>query len=527
MVKVAVFVITVLFLTSCQTTKKISYDTFDENELAGIKSLRANMAFLASDELEGRETGTRSEKVAAAFLISELQKYGVQPLPENGDYYQDIELKQIKFSKQSLFMMIDEKQDIILDLSYGENFTGSGRYYPALDTTLNLVFVGYGITAEEYNYDDYETVDVEGKLVLFVPGEPQNNDSSFFEGEERSRYASSWSKLENAKKHGALGAVYISAWEKRFGWESVTSYTEKGEMQLIDKPVKKSDRGLPAVVLRDSSLKSLLSDMPLRFAEIQAQRESKQPLPVFELNSRARISWSFDTTGTVQACNVVGVIEGNDPHLKNEYVLIGAHYDHEGTGPAGVYNGADDNASGTVAVLEAARMLAGAKENRRSVMIAFYTGEEKGLLGSEYLAGTIGKIDDLVTVINLDMVGRGATDTIYSIGSDKISTDLRHLVEEVDARTVDMYLDYKFDQPNEPMRLFYRSDQYNFAKNDIPVVFFFDDAMEDYHRVTDDAEKINYKKLHKVSFLAFRIALAVANRETSFHSDKLAGKQEM
>jgi len=527
MVKAVVGIITGLLLCSCQTTKNISYDIFDQNDLIELQTLRANLAFLASDELQGRETGTPSEKVAGAFLTSELQKYGVQPLFENGDYYQDIELKQIKFSKKSLFMMIDEKQDVILDLTYAENFTGAGRYYPALDTTLNLVFVGYGITAEEFDYDDYKDIDVDGKLVLFMPGEPQSNDTSYFEGEKRSRYASSWSKMENAKKHGALGAVYISAWEERFGWESVAGYAEKGELQLIDKPVKNSGGGLPAVVLRDSSLKSLLSDVPLKYAEIEAQRELQQPLPVFELKHKAKISWSFDTTGTVQARNVIGVIEGSDPHFKNEYVLIGAHYDHEGIGPAGVYNGADDNASGTVAVLEAAKMLAAAKENRRSVIIAFYTGEEKGLLGSEYLAGTTGKLDDLVTVINLDMVGRGATDTIYSIGSDRFSAELRQLVEEVNDRTVDMYLDYKFDQPNEPMRLFYRSDQYNFAKNDIPVVFFFDNAMEDYHRITDDAEKINYKKLQKVTFLAAHIALAVANREIPFHSDKLAGKQEM
>jgi len=188
-----------------------------------------------------------------------------------------------------------------------------------------------------------------------------------------------------------------------------------------------------------------------------------------------------------------------------------AHYDHEGIVGGEIFNGADDNGSGTVAILEAGRRLALLKNNKRSVLIVFHAGEEKGLLGSEYLTKNSAFMGEVVTSINVDMVGREDTESIYSIGSGKLSTELYELVEKVNSETVRFQLDYTFDEPNDPNRYYYRSDHYNYAKQNIPIVFFYDHMTEDYHKPTDDVDKINFEKLEKISTLITELALRVAN----------------
>ncbi len=227
----------------------------------------------------------------------------------------------------------------------------------------------------------------------------------------------------------------------------------------------------------------------------------------------------FDTTGTVETRNVIGIIEGIDPDLKHEYIGIGAHYDHLGIGMAGIYNGADDNASGTAALLEIAKAFAKRRENKRSVLVTFHTAEEKGLLGSKYLVRDSTITNNMNAHINMDMIGRGSADSIYCLGSDKLSSELYDLVETVNADGVNIYLDYRLNNPNDPQRLYYRSDHYSYAKKNIPSVFFFDYEMEDYHRVTDDLDKINYSKIQKIARLVYAIALSAANRESKFKLD--------
>ena len=221
---------------------------------------------------------------------------------------------------------------------------------------------------------------------------------------------------------------------------------------------------------------------------------------------------------------MVGIIEGNDPVLKNEYVSFGAHYDHEGIHNGVVYNGADDDGSGTVAILETAKAFALSKQNKRSVVVFFHTGEEKGLLGSSYSANHISYINNIVANINIDMVGRESIDSIYCIGSDKLSTELHNIVEDANKETVNFYLDYSFDDPNDPQRLYYRSDHINYARKGIPIVFFYDYMMQDYHKPTDDVDKINFEKILKTVKLVYNIGLEIANLDHRLVVDK---KEEM
>jgi Zn-dependent M28 family amino/carboxypeptidase len=220
--------------------------------------------------------------------------------------------------------------------------------------------------------------------------------------------------------------------------------------------------------------------------------------------------------------NVLGYMEGTDK--KDELIVITAHYDHEGIKDGEIYNGADDDGSGTVAVLEMAEAFAEAKgagfAPRRSILFMTVTAEEKGLLGSEYYTvNPVFPLQNTIVNLNIDMIGRvdkaneANPDYIYVIGADKLSSELHKINEEANQKYTKLKLDYTYNDPNDPNRFYYRSDHYNFAKNRIPVAFYFNGVHDDYHRPTDDVEKINFQKMEKISRLVFHTAWELANRE--------------
>jgi len=511
-----------IIFIGCQSGKSGYYSSDDSENLFSMRNLQSNLAYLASDELEGREAGTDGEKVASKFIATELKKYGTETLDTTGTYFQEFTLRHIKFSDRSVFGILNNNNELT-EFSYAQDFVGSNRYYDTIDTITSIIFVGYGITAHEYEYDSYANLDVKGKVILFISGEPESSDTTFFKGDKKTSYASSWSKIKNAKAQGARGAMYISAWEDTYGWNSVINYVEKGKLQFMEKPVQSSNSTFPILIIRGSVLDSIFAQNNIFSADINSSLTSTSAPPAIEFETKSRLFWTFDTSGTVQVRNVVAVLKGTDPELNNEFVSIGCHFDHEGIGAKGIYNGADDNASGTTAVMEIARVFAQTKDHKRSILFNFHTAEEKGLLGSKYFTANFDRMDDIVAHINLDMVGRGPTDSIFVIGSDRISMDYHDLVFEANKAGVDMHLDLKFNGSNDPNRFYYRSDHYSFAKKDIPSVFFFDYMKEDYHKVTDDADKINYHKLLNVTRLSYDVIRAAANREERFISDNLAG----
>lgn len=223
----------------------------------------------------------------------------------------------------------------------------------------------------------------------------------------------------------------------------------------------------------------------------------------------------------VKGENVLGYIEGSD--LKEELVVITAHYDHLGKHDSLVYNGADDDGSGTVATLEIAEAFMLAKKEgkgpRRSVLIMPVSGEEKGLLGSKYYTDNpVYALENTVANLNIDMIGRvdeyhENPDYVYLIGSDRLSTELHEISERVNEKHFNLELDYTFNAKDDPNRYYYRSDHYSFAKNNIPVIFYFNGVHEDYHKTTDTVEKINFEKIEKISRLVFLTAWELANRD--------------
>jgi Zn-dependent M28 family amino/carboxypeptidase len=230
--------------------------------------------------------------------------------------------------------------------------------------------------------------------------------------------------------------------------------------------------------------------------------------------------------------NVVGVLEGSDPKLKDEYVAFSAHYDHLKTSSDGrIYPGADDDGSGTVSVLNIAKALS-VNRPKRSVLIIFHAGEELGLLGSKYNAdySPVVPLEKIVTDLNIDMIGRerdsnpknaeiADKNSIYPIGADKISKELNDIHERTNKEYVKLNFDYKLNDPNDPNRFYFRSDHWNYAKHNIPIIFWFDGTGEDYHQPTDTVEKIDFDKMARVARLAYGTGYRVANLDHRLKRD--------
>jgi Zn-dependent M28 family amino/carboxypeptidase len=232
---------------------------------------------------------------------------------------------------------------------------------------------------------------------------------------------------------------------------------------------------------------------------------------------------------TVNARNVIGIVPGSDESLQYQYISVTAHYDHDGIKNGIIYNGADDNASGTTAVLESARQISSLRKNKRPVIFIFFSAEEKGLLGSDYYVNNTDYISDVIANINVDMVGRESSDTIFVVGSGRISGEYYRLVEEANKETVHFHFDYSYDQEGHPERIYYRSDHWKFAQKGIPAVFFTDMHKADYHKPTDDAERINYEKVEKVTRLTTQIILKTANlkHKLTINNSNFSSNQEI
>ena len=494
----------------------------------GLTYLRTNLGVLASDLFEGREISTRGESLAAMYIASELKKYGCKPFGDSGTYFENFKVFATSIDSNSTVKIIDQ-EDKVRKLSLGKDFYLSTRDIPSEKFSgieSSIVFAGYGITAKDYNYDDYKTLDINGKVVLLLSGSPANDGKNIFSEETSEKFSETSYKLINAMQHNAVGILILP--DKRISryWRWLKARSLSTSFELLKEPPTekmKLANAIPLIILSNQSAVKLLSGEKYSYDDLVALDNSVE-IPVgFELNKKVKMDYKINT-GKRTAKNIIGLIEGNDENLKDQYVVISAHYDHEGIRNGEVYYGADDDGSGTVAILEAARRISCLQENKRSVLVIFHTGEEKGLLGSEYLTTHAKFMKNIDADINLDMVGRGSVDTIYSIGSGKLSSELHDLVERVNSETVNLVLNYKFDAPNDPNKYYYRSDHYNYAKHSIPVVFFYDHMMEDYHKPSDDVEKINFEKIEKISTLVTELAIRIADKDHKLIIDKTDGK---
>lgn len=464
------------------------------------KELSKHLHVLASDEYQGRETGKEGQKMAMRYLIENFKSYGIEE-GEHG-FTQTFKLLEQE-SKNCSFSLADQKFII------NQDFTLSPSITPNQTLENELVFVGYGI--QDSDYDDYEGNDVKGKFVFFLEGSPA-----------KKKLNQDWDydkKKALAKEKGAIGIVYRSSNLESYLTKYKHQY-EKARMKLKE-DVEKDP--FYSVVLTKIAANKVLEANGFNIKKLE-----KKGLGKYQSFSSAFTLEINKPSQELTSENVLAYIPGEE--YKDELIVITAHYDHIGMHDSLIFNGADDDGSGTSALLEIAEAFMLAKKNgngpKRSILIMPVSGEEKGLLGSKYYTNNpVFPLGKTVCNLNVDMIGRydeahiNDSNYVYLIGSDKLSSELHDLSERVNSTYTKIGLDYTFNDENDPNRFYYRSDHYNFAKNNIPVIFYFNGVHEDYHKSTDTVEKIDFSKMERISRLIFYTAWEVANRKERIKLD--------
>jgi len=506
--------------------------------------LKDYLSFIASDEMEGRDTPSRGLDTTAKFLAMNLSRWGFKPAGDDGSFFQRIALRRDYLEKAETRVQLND-QTLIL----GEDYIPYSR--PA-NISASLVFAGSGWFVKSKNIDAYKGIDAKGKIaIVFSPpdGLPRGITRADLIGKRGEDYMTA---SEYAQKQGAVGLVIIPDFQYLANWDrNRTRLTERGlirveKFQTSPVPLVSSnpltDLGLlPEIVAAPRLANALFQGERQSATAIFDSIYSGKVPDSFELNPEKQLSLTIKIKSEALATqNVVAVFEGSDSVLKDEYVALGAHYDHVGIGlPVNgdaIYNGADDDGSGTTALLTMAEALAKApKRPKRSVLFVWHAGEEKGLWGSRYFTNypTV-PLEKIVTQINIDMIGRSKKEgdtnirnadlsgpnEVYVIGSKMMSTELGELTEIVNKDYLNITFNYRYDDPTDPNRFFFRSDHYNYAKKGIPIVFFFDGVHEDYHRPGDSVDKIDFQKMEKVTRTVYMLLWEVANRATRPKVDK-------
>ena len=435
-----------------------------------------HIKYLASDELAGRFPGTDGDKLTVEYIVNEFEEYGITPAGEDG-YLQPFDyISEIKLGK-----------DNSLSIGNGELIKGSGEEFTTLYLSANgtaqgnIVFVGYGINAPELNYNDYAGIDLKGKIALmfmYSPGYNNPHDNPF------SKYERLRIKCAAAKEQGAAGIIVVKGPES--GEDELVKLRMSGPGETMDIPVMNVKRSYVEYIFTNSKKMTL--------SEVQKNIDSLRTPMSFEFGGGMAQLKADLVRIKALTNNVIGKIEGKDPVLKNEYIVIGAHMDHLGDGlkygslhdshVAEIHNGADDNASGVAGILELAQYYSTKKKDlKRSIIFMTFSGEEAGLIGSgHFTKSELMKKYNVVSMINLDMVGR-LTDNKLTIGGTGTSSIWQGLLDSLN-KTYNFTAAYNKDGYGP-------SDHASFYGKDIPVLFFFTGLHKDYHKPSDDWQLIN------------------------------------
>ena len=505
--------------------------------LRAVDAITANqmkeyLTFIASDEMEGRDTPSRGLDLTAKFLAMNLGRWGFKPAGDNNSFFQRIDLRRDR---------ADSGQTKVEYL--GRTLTSGTDYLPAGGSgtvAAQIVFAGTGWFLKSKEIDAYKGINPAGKIAVIF-GTPNTPPP----GVRRADFGKQGEDFMNpddyGRSKGVVGLVYVPDFQYLANWQRNRSRIMERGLTVVEKFQAPGSSPLPSIVISPEVANSIFAGETQSAAAIfNASYGSNLPQP-FVMNTQKTIVMTVtNNSETVPTQNVVAVWEGSDPVLKAEYVALGAHYDHVGRcAPAGedtICNGADDDGSGTTALLGMAEALAKAPTRpKRSILFVWHCGEEKGLWGSRYFTEypTV-PLNQVVTQLNIDMIGRSkkegdtnprnreltGPDAVYVIGSTMMSTELGELVNNVNKSFLNLAYDTKYDDPNDPNRFFSRSDHYNYARKGIPIIFFFDGVHEDYHRPGDSAEKIDYVKMEKITRTIYMTLWEVANRASRVKVDK-------
>ncbi len=503
-----------------------------------VTDLRTWLSYIASDELEGRAAFTEGLGLAAGYIQGHLQSWGLEPGGDRGTFIQTVRVQGVKVtSRSSVTVKVGEETRTFKD---GEGVTFARNAGARRTLTLDRVeFAGYGLDLAASNVTDYAGRSVKGAAVIYLGNNPPKGlDTATLRRVMggRGRYATDQMKAL-AAIGPALGPPAPPTTPAATPARPATTpdFTTAARLDL---PVP------PAVTATDAFFEFLFSRAPTPYAELKAKAAAQESLPRFTLEG---VSITFDVDHeysvirTQVTQNVVAIVKGSDPQLSATYVAFGAHYDHVGFAeseltadgrrptPPGrvtagaaedrVWNGADDDGSGTVALMALARAFQQGRHPKRSLVFVWHAGEERGLLGSRYFADhPVMPIEQIVAQLNIDMIGRNRdnkaseANSVYLVGSDRISSELHQISRDANqALKLPMKLDYELNDPADPEQVYYRSDHYNYAAKGIPVIFFTTGLHPDYHANTDEVSKIEFPKLTRITQLVYETGLRLAN----------------
>ena len=509
-----------------------------QNDSIRQSELRADLFFLASDSMQGRLAATAENRLAAEFIKSRFDRLGLTPVGQNGSFFHEYNLTTASLADNNQLLVStdngnSERSLRLLQDYYPLNFSASGR------ARGDLAFTGFGIVSPERGHDDYSGGTVAGKVVLAFDHEPGERDpDSVFDGVVRSEVARNLRKALFAQEQGAVALLIVSDIHNHTGPDNfqrqanstwpvnprrVPRYTLSAWMDQVRIPVAQISPAVASALIHGSGYTlEKLSEV----AEIDG---GVTPIPMTERT--VEITATVDRR-VIPDRNVVAMLEGSDPELSDELIIICAHYDHDGVANGQVFNGADDDGSGTVALLEIAEAFARAAADgmrpRRSVLFAAWNSEERGLLGAwAYTEQPIVPLEQTVAVLNMDMVGRNeevpvgggrrfngleiqtaeSNENSVNIMGYTYSPDLQTEVQEAN----EAYgLRLKMEYDNNASNLLRRSDQWPFLQNGVPAIFFHTGLHPDYHTPYDQPEKINYQKLETIARLVHQVAWNIA-----------------
>ena len=566
-------------LAQAPVPSKVRFAAISETDM------REYLGYLASDALQGRQIYTEGYGLAASYVADHLRQWGLKPMGDDGTYFQSVKNRGYRITRNSSVTV--EVNGKSRTFKHGDHVTfqanSGGKQTLVFD---GMEFVGYGIVSlpnasSNINYNDFAGRDVKGKGIVWMNGTPtiltQGTTGRGRAGGNRANYAvqtlgaaavfgyapapapaspadlalgQAQDALTKAQEAVASAQAAARGGAGRGGGRGAAGGGRGGAPQAPADvtTVQKVDLVIPPVLTGDDEFYDFLfSASGMKFADIKARSEKGETLTPGTLRG-AKVTVNIDNTyeviSTQLSKNVVGMIEGTDPKLKDTYVLFGAHLDHIGyrtaatgggrTGGAGasgapdlINNGADDDGSGSTALLGIAKAFATGPKPKRSIVIVWHTGEESGLLGSRYMADfPVVPLDKVQAQFNIDMIGRnrndepGQSNTVFVIGADRISTDLHNLVVDTNSGLAKpLTLDYEYNDPSDPNSFYTRSDHYSYAAKGIPIAFFFTGTHPDYHGAGDHPDKILYPKLTAIAQMVYQAGFNAANSDRTLVRD--------
>jgi Zn-dependent M28 family amino/carboxypeptidase len=511
-----------------------------QNESIRQSDLRADLFFLAGDSLRGRLTDTEENRATADFIKSRFERMDLKPAGPNNSFYQPYNLMTSTLGDGNALEVITG-DGAVRHLRQGQEFYPH-RFGASGHVTGSVVFAGFGISAPQFQYDDYGGDAIKGKIVLALDHEPGERDpSSPFDGVVTSEPSAAWRKVLAAQDKGAVAVLFVSDVHNHPG---AANFEATARNYWPDKAPRIrpytlatwADRiRIPAAQISPALASSLVAATGKTLEELSKSAENTRgSTPLALPGARVDLQTAVDRH-IVADRNVVALLEGSDSRLKNEWVIVSAHFDHNGADDTQIFNGADDNGSGTVALIEIAEAYALAAKDgqrpKRSVLFAAWNSEERGLLGAwAYTEQPIAPLSTIAAVLNMDMIGR---DEEVPVGGGNRFTGLDVQTAESNSNAVNLMgfsrvpdisaaidranatinLDVKKRYDNNSSNLVRRSDQWPFLMRGVPAVGLMTGLHPDYHTQYDRPEKINYAKMEKIARLVHQASWDIANAE--------------